>query len=77
MRSHSQLDTINPIPQVTLMAAVQERAKTEHAKDVKERRSICQCAGEFKKTKEAAFCHSFQKGEDVNITEEEENLCFK
>ena len=35
IRPHSQLETVNPIPQVTPVAAVEERAKTEHLKDVK------------------------------------------
>lgn len=36
IRPHSQLENINLIPQVTPVAAVEERAKTEHLKDVKE-----------------------------------------
>lgn len=36
IRPHSQLEYHNPIPQVTPVAAVEERAKSEHLKDVKE-----------------------------------------
>lgn len=36
LRPHSQLETVYPIPQVTPMAVVEERAKIKHAKDVKE-----------------------------------------
>ena len=36
IRPHSQLETVNPIPQVTPVAAVEERARAEHLKDVKE-----------------------------------------
>lgn len=35
IRPHSQLQTANIVPQVTPVAAVEERAKTEHFKDVK------------------------------------------
>lgn len=36
IRPHSLLEPVNPIPQVTPMAAVEERAKSEHVKDVQE-----------------------------------------
>lgn len=36
IRPHSQLESVNPVSQVTPVAAVEERAKTEHEKDVKE-----------------------------------------
>lgn len=36
IRPHSQLENIDIIPQVTPVAAVEERAKTEHLKDVNE-----------------------------------------
>lgn len=36
IRPHSQLEFDNPIPQVTPVAAVEQRAITEHLKDVKE-----------------------------------------
>ena len=36
IRPHSQFDTVDTSPQVTPVAAVEERAKTEHLKDVKE-----------------------------------------
>ena len=36
IRPHSQLDTVGISPQVTPVAAVEERAKSEHLKDVKE-----------------------------------------
>lgn len=35
IRPHSQFETTNLVPQVTPVAAVEERAKSEHIKDVK------------------------------------------
>lgn len=35
IRPHSQFETTNLVPQVTPVAAVEERAKSEHMKDVK------------------------------------------
>lgn len=65
IRPHSQLD--NQIAQVTPVAAVEERAKTEHLKDVKEGVYLCQGDQGYKKTIGTLPCHSFKKIEAGNI----------
>lgn len=36
IRPHSQLESVNPVSQMTPAAGIEERAKTEHLKDIKE-----------------------------------------
>lgn len=64
IRPHSQFETTNLVPQVTPVAAVEERAKSDQ-----NRSSFCQSRERYKKTVTTLLCHSFKKVEDLNTSE--------
>lgn len=68
IRPHSQFETTNLVPQVTPVAAVEERAKSEHMKDVKTGVPFVKVAKGIKRQSQL-LCHSFKKVEDLNTSE--------
>lgn len=72
LRNHSQLESEENSTQVTPVAAVEERAKVEHAKDVKEGVPFVKVNGGYKKATLTIFCHFFKEIKANNISNSEE-----
>lgn len=72
IRPHSLLEPVNPIPQVTPMAAVEERAKSEHVKDVQEGVPFIKVTNGIKRPSQHSSVIPTKKIEDVNIAQEAE-----
>lgn len=72
IRPHSQLEYHNPISQVTPVAAVEERAKSEHLKDVKEGVPYVKANKGIKRPSEHSSVIPSKKIEEANIGQEEE-----
>lgn len=69
IRPHSQFETTNLVPQVTPVAAVEERAKSEHMKDVKTGVPFVKVAKGIKRQSQHSSVIPSKKVEDLNTSE--------